>query len=78
MDQICQIMILILGGLTILLIAQKKNKYKRVGFIIGLISEIFWFITSWMNNQWGIFMLAFVYSGCYFLGIINHWRKDER
>jgi len=73
-DQICQTMIVILGGLTIFLLAQ-KGKWQRWGFVIGLISEIFWFSTSYINNQWGIFVLSLVYTVCYGIGIKNHWNK---
>lgn len=76
-DTICQIMILVGGTITIFLLAQ-KNKWQRWGYITGLIQEMFWFITTFKAKQWGIFLLCFVYTGCFILGIYNHWvRKDE-
>ena len=74
MELICQIIILFFGTLTIFLLAQ-KNKWQRWGYITGLIQEPFWVITSTVNKQWGIFVLAIVYSLCFMLGIYNHWMK---
>jgi len=50
-ETISQIAIFILGAEAIILVA-KKNKW---GFVAGLLSQPFWFITSYINKQWGIF-----------------------
>ena len=71
-----QFFILTLGTLTIFLLAQ-KNKFMRYGYIIGAIQEIFWFITTYQNKQWGIFVLCFIYSGCYLLGIYNYFIRKK-
>ncbi len=57
--------IFILGGTSIILIA-KKNKW---GFVIGLCSQPFWIITSYNNEQWGIFLLSLVYTATWIFGI---------
>ena len=75
-DTICQIMIFILGSITVFLLAQ-KNKWQRWGYIIGLIQEVFWFIAIFRARQWGIFALCFIYTGCFVLGIYNYFIKKE-
>lgn len=48
-DSISQVAIFILGAGSIILIA-KKNKW---GFVLGLLSQPFWFITAYINEQGG-------------------------
>ena len=48
-DTISQIAIFVLGASAIILVA-KKNKW---GFVVGIFSQPFWFITSFVNQQWG-------------------------
>lgn len=76
-DIICQSAIFILGSLTIFLLAQ-KNKWQRWGHVVGLIQEMFWFVAIFRSRQWGIFALCFIYTGCFILGIYNHWIKKEK
>ena len=52
-DTISQIGIATLGIAAVLLVA-KKNKW---GFVVGFLSQPFWLITSFINKQWGIFIL---------------------
>lgn len=70
-----QAIILILGGLTIFLLAQ-KNKFMRWGFVVGLISEPFWFYASIKSEQWGILILSIWYGFAYGLGVYNWWLKN--
>ncbi|MBI2592440.1 hypothetical protein HYW36_03110 [Candidatus Saccharibacteria bacterium] len=51
LDIVAQIGIATLGVLSILLVA-KKNKW---GFVVGFASQPFWYITAYINKQWGIF-----------------------
>jgi nicotinamide riboside transporter PnuC len=73
-DTISQVSVAILGTASIILVA-KKNKW---GFVLGLLSQPFWFITSFVNEQWGIFFLSFVYTGSWALGIYEWFYKDRK
>ena len=73
LDLICQIGITIFGIAAIFLIA-KKNKW---GFVLGLISQPFWLITSMVNHQWGVFLLSIVYMFNWIFGIYNWFYKKE-
>ena len=71
---ISQTAIFILGAIAIILVA-KKNKW---GFVAGLVSQPFWFITSYMNKQWGVFFVSFVYSISWGYGVYEWFFKDKK
>ncbi len=73
-DIISQFGIAIFGAAAIILVA-KKNKW---GFVIGLISQPFWFITSFTNKQWGVFVLSIIFTGSWILGIYEWFFKTEK
>lgn len=70
---ISQVAIFILGALAIILVA-RKNKW---GFVFGLLSQPFWYYTTYINHQWGIFLMNFIYTGSWAYGLYNwFWGKD--
>lgn len=73
-DLISQIGIFVFGVIAIILVA-KKNKW---GFVIGLISQPFYFITSFINKQWGLFFTAIIYSFTWAFGIYEWFFKDKK
>lgn len=74
MDFFMQAGLLILGASAIYMIA-KKNKW---GFVVGLASQPFWFATSIINNQWGIFFLNFIYTFSFIVGIYEWFFKGKK
>lgn len=71
-DTIAQIGIFIFGVLGIILVA-RKNKW---GFVFGLLSQPFWYITSIQNKQWGIVMVSVVYTFSWAYGVYEwFWKK---
>ncbi len=73
-DTISQICIFVFGILGILLVA-KKNKW---GFVLGLLSQPFWFITSFVHGQWGVFFLSIGYTLSWAYGIYVWFFKDKK
>jgi len=73
-DTISQIGIAIFGVTAIILVA-KKNKW---GFVFGFLSQPFWFITSFINKQWGIFFLSIIYEATWVLGIYEWFFKNKK
>ena len=73
-DIISQVGVAIFGISAIILVS-KKNKW---GFVLGLLSQPFWYITSFTNKQWGIFFLSIVYTGSWILGIYEWFFKKNR
>lgn len=73
MDLICQIIITLCGVSSLFLIAN-KNKW---GFVIGLVAQPFWLITTWTHHQYWLFGLSFVYAFNWGLGIRKWFGKQE-
>jgi hypothetical protein len=72
-DQISQFFIFIFGVAGIILVA-RKNKW---GFVFGALAQPFWFITSYINHQWGVFFVSFVYASSWVYGIYEWFFKNE-
>lgn len=72
-DTIAQIGIAAFGIAAIILVA-KKNKW---GFVFGLLSQPFWLITSYLNEQWGVLFLSVIYIFSWSLGIYEWFYKDK-
>ena len=64
-DVVSQIGIIILGAISVILIAE-KNKW---GFVFGLLTQPFWFTTSLVNHQWGVFVASLIYTVVWIYGI---------
>jgi nicotinamide riboside transporter PnuC len=73
-DIMSQVFIAIFGIASVTLVA-KKNKW---GFVFGLLAQPFWFITSFVNEQWGVFILAIIYTGTWTFGIYEWFYKDKK
>lgn len=74
-DAIAQVGITIFGASAIILVA-RKNKW---GFVLGLVSQPFWLITSYLNKQWGVFLLSAVYVFSWAYGIYEwFYKKNNR
>jgi len=73
-DIISQIGIAVFGISAIILVA-KKNKW---GFVLGMLSQPFWYVTSFINKQWGIFFLSIVYTGSWIFGIYEWFFKKKK
>lgn len=74
LDTIAQIGITIFGVSAIILVA-RKNKW---GFVLGLISQPFWLVTSYLNKQWGVFLLSAVYVFSWAYGIYIWFFKEKK
>ena len=73
-DIISQVAIVILGSSAIILIA-RKNKW---GFIAGLLSQPFWYLTAYINKQWGVFLVSIIYTISWILGIYEWFFKAKK
>jgi nicotinamide riboside transporter PnuC len=74
LDLVAQVGITLFGVSAIILVA-RKNKW---GFVLGLLSCPFWFITSYVNKQWGVFSLNIVYTCTWIYGIYSWFYKKEK
>jgi hypothetical protein len=76
MDTLSQIMIMICGASAIWLVGRKEH-WKRWGYVIGLIGQPFWFYTTIVNEQWGIFLMTLFYTYSWGQGLYNYWIADD-
>ena len=72
-----QMAIFILGAASIWCIAQKRS-WSWVGFLIGLISEPFWFYTTISHKQWGMFCLCIWFTVSYIQGLWNYKLRKSK
>ena len=74
-DLVCQVIIAIFGLLAIILVARNN----RWGFVVGILQQPFWFFTSAVNEQWGIFLLSIAYLFSWTYGVYrNFWKQKEK
>ena len=74
LDLMAQIGITVFGVSAIILVA-RKNKW---GFVLGLVSQPFWLITSYLNKQWGVFFLSAVYVFSWGYGVYEWFYKKNK
>jgi len=74
LDLLAQTGIIIFGVSAIVLVA-RKNKW---GFVLGLLSCPFWFITSYVNKQPGVFFLNIIYTITWIYGIYEWFYKKNK
>lgn len=75
-DTISQYAIMLLGPAAIWVVGW-RGKYRRWGYIIGIICQPFWFITLYCNEQWPVFVVAFLYMFSWLQGLWNYWIKPK-
>jgi hypothetical protein len=68
-----QVGIAMLGVTAVWLSQDKRDKCRKYAPVFGLLSQPFWFYTSWVHDQWGIFFLSVLYTWCWLKGIKNQW-----
>lgn len=71
-----QIGIAIFGLSAVWLSQDHRAGVRRWAPIIGMISQPFWFYSSWSASQWGIFLCAIVYTIAWARGIYNQWIRS--
>ncbi len=73
-DVISQAAIFIFGVAGIILVARKNKRW----FVFWLASQPFWYITSYINWQRGIFFVSIVYTVSWCYGIYEWFWKNKK
>jgi len=61
-------------GVTAIFLSQDKREgWRKWACIFGLIGQPFWFYSSFVAGQWGIFGLCFLYTLAWARGFKAHW-----
>jgi len=74
-DIVSQVWITIFGCSAIYLVG-RLDKWKKYGYLLGLFSQPAWYITSYINEQWGILFLSLWYTYSWANGFYNYWYKE--
>ncbi len=72
-----QVGIALTGVMAIWLSQQGNESLKKYACIFGLASQPFWFYSSYISGQWGIFGLCFFYTYAWIVGFKAHWVKNN-
>jgi hypothetical protein len=75
-DIITQVGILVLGCPAIWLVGRRES-WGRWGYLLGLLSQVFWVWTAIINQQWGVLMLSAWYTYAWGQGVYNFLIKDD-
>lgn len=73
---ISQVMIAVTGIISVYAVASLKPKMRMYAGISGLIGEPFWLMTAYNNDQWGVGLLALVYTYGWLLVISNNYKEE--
>lgn len=74
LDSISQYVIPLFTLSGMFLIARKV----KWGFILALLSQPFWLFTSYVNDQWGVFLNTVVYAIILLYGVYNWFFQEKK
>ena len=63
----------VFSAIAIILLNLKNERLNFVGAVAGCFGQPFWFYTALFTEpkQWGVFIMAFIYSFAYLMGVWN-------
>ena len=67
--------IALFGVAAIWLTQSPSAQLRRYACIFGLASQPFWFVSTWLAEQWGAFALSVLYTGVWGSGFHYHWLR---
>lgn len=70
---ISQFFLMIFTCFSIWALAGKRYK---LGFILGLFSQPFWFYSAWVDGLWGMFVVSSWVTVNYVRGFLGHYFDD--
>jgi hypothetical protein len=73
-----QLFIAITGVIAIWFSQDERPNIKKYACLFGLAGQPCWFYTTFVEEQWGIFALTFVYTAAWCKGIYLYWIKPRR
>lgn len=77
-DFIVQTAIIVCGVFSAWLSQDPEFEKRKWSSIAGLIAQPFWFYSTYINDQWGMFAVSFVFLAAYARGFWEHWIKKNR
>lgn len=77
-DQLVQLWIFATGAASIWLVSDPSARHHTAGCWIGMAGQPAWYYTTFQHFQWGVFLLALVFTASYLRGIVNPLLKAKR
>jgi hypothetical protein len=72
LDRCLQIAIAVLSIAAAYMVAS-EGPWQRWGFVVGLLSQPFYFAATWRARQYGMLIVAIFYVGAWVQGIANRF-----
>lgn len=72
---ILQILVCVTGPLAIYLAGRTEHKINRWGYVVGLISQVFWAGLFIVDCQYLMLLVDALYTWVWVLGFRNNWRR---
>lgn len=72
-----QVSIAIFGFVAIYLTQQPDDAKKKYACIFGLISQPMFLYSTFMAEQWGMFLLSIAYTYAWWVGFKSFWLKKQ-
>lgn len=69
-DCLQQTLIGVISGISIYLLAGVK--YRKLGFLVGLLGQPLWIYATFKTGQWGMFFVALWVTGNHIRGFLNN------
>ena len=76
MSILLQIIILVLGISAVLIVGRPED-WKKWGFVVGLVSQIFWAILFIESKQYFMIIGVVFYSIVWLIGFVNNIKVKE-
>ncbi len=68
-----QLAIVLTGCVAVWLANDPREARRKWACVFGLAGQPFWFYSAFVAEQWGIFLLTFVYTAAWARGVYNNW-----
>ena len=70
-----QTIIAVCGVASVFLSQDPRRAWARWACIIGMAAQPFWMYATFKAEQWGIFVLCFIYTAGWARGIKTYWLR---
>ena len=70
---ISQLLLGFFGVIAVFLSQSANTNLRRYACLFGLAAQPFWFYTTFIHGQWGIFGLSFFYTASWLQGFYTNW-----
>lgn len=77
LETISQFAILFTGVVAVFLSQSSKENNRKFASIFGLLGQPFWMYTTYHSQQWGIFLMTFLYTFSWGKGFWLFWIKPK-